>query len=205
MRATNVNLGASVRGPARRGALGKQAARHGLLVVAVPALAYAIARPLVDSDALGLTIAGAIPIAYEIVLVLSQRRLDPIALLVSIGFAVACVASLLSGGSSLPLKLHEATITFLIGLVLLLAALVRRPLPLGPLLRMPGRDGPHDGLLSALVGGFLVLHAMLHLALAVSLSTTSYLIAGRAINLATILIGGACLIAYRKRMAAPAA
>ena len=94
-------------------------------------------RPLVSSGALALAIAGAIPIAYSIVLALAKQRIDYLVLLTAAGFAIACLISLLTGGSSLPLKLHEALITFGIGIVLLIAALISRPLPLGRLARIP--------------------------------------------------------------------
>jgi hypothetical protein len=68
---------------------------------------------------------------------------------------------------------------------------------------MPRVTPQLDTTLSVMVGAFLVLHALLHLALAVSLSTSQYLVAGRAVNLATILAAALCLFAYRRRMPPP--
>jgi hypothetical protein len=118
----------------------------------------------------------------------------------SIGFALGCLASLLAGGSSLPLKLHEAAVTFALGLVLLGAVLIRRPVPMGRLLRVPGADRRLDATLSVMVGGFLILHALLHVALAVSMSTTTYVVAGRIVNWATIALGATALYAYLRRV-----
>lgn len=162
-----------------------------------PVVAYALVRPIVSSDALGLAIAAAIPLLYGIVLALVRRRVDPFAGLVAVGFSLACLISVLAGGSSLPLKLHEAFIAFGIGLVLLFASLLRRPLPTARLLRVAQPDRQFDGALGAMIGGFLVLHALLHLALAVSLSTSSYLVAGRAIDWGTIALGVIGLAAFR--------
>jgi hypothetical protein len=58
--------------------------------------------------------------------------------------------------------------------------------------------------LSVLVGGFLVLHALLHLALAVLLPTSTYVVAGRLINWATIGLGAATLYGYLRRARRPA-
>jgi hypothetical protein len=166
-----------------------------------PVAAYAIVRSLVSSDALALAVATAFAVLYSIALALIQRRVDLLAALSVVGFSLACVASVLSGGSALPLKLGEAPMTFGIGLVLIIAPLVQRPLPLGRLLRVPFPDRQIDGTLGAIVGSFLVLHAVLHFALAVSLSTSSYLVVGRIIDLGAVALGVLGLSAYRRTLA----
>ncbi len=168
-------------------------------VLAVPAIVYFAVRPWVASDAVALAVAGALPIGYQIVLVAVRRRIDVWALVSGLGFAVGCLVALLAGGSSLPLKLHEAAVTFVAGLVLLGAVLLRRPVPLGRLLKVPGADRRLDMTLSVLVGGLLVLHALLHLALAVLLPTSTYVVAGRLINWVTIGLGAAALYGYLRR------
>jgi hypothetical protein len=97
-----------------------------------------------------------------------------------------------------------AAVTFVVGLVLLGAALVRRPVPLGRLFRVPGADRRLDGTLSVMVGGFLALHALLHLALAVTLPTAVYVLAGRGIDLGTLALGAACLWFHLRRLRATA-
>lgn len=171
-----------------------------LVVSAVPTVAYFAVRPWVGSDAAGLAIAGAIPAAYAIVAALARRRAELWAAATALGFALGCLASLLAGGSSLPLKLHEAAVTFLLGVVLLGAALARHPLPVGRMLKVPGAGRAVDASLSVMAGGFLVLHALLHLALALTLSTTAYLTAGRAVSWATLAVGGLCLYGYLRRL-----
>ena len=169
-------------------------------VLAVPAIAYFAVRPWVGSDAVALAVAGAIPIGYQIVLVAVSRRIDVWALVSGLGFAVGCLVSLMAGGSSLPLKLHEAALTFIAGLVLLGAVALRRPVPLGRLVKVPGTDRRLDTSLSVLVGGFLVLHALAHLALAVLLPTSTYVVVGRLINWSTVGLGAACLYGYLRRI-----
>lgn len=165
-----------------------------------PVLAYAIVRPLVGSDALALGIAGAIPVVYSIGLAAVRWRIDPLALLTAIGFSLACLASVLAGGSSLPLKLHEAAITFGIALVTLVAVVIGRPLPAGRFLRVPSATRAIDSALGAMIGGFLVLHALVHLALAVSLSTGSYVVASRVVDWGTLAIGALGLSAWLRHL-----
>ena len=178
----------------------RAALRRTALIMLAPVLAYGIVRPLVGSEALALGIAGAIPVVYSIVLAAVRRRIDPLALLTAIGFSLACVASVLAGGSSLPLKLHQAAITFGIGLVMLVAVVIGRPLPAGRLLRVPSATREIDSALGTMIGGFLVLHALLHLTLAVSLSTGSYVVASRVVDWGTLAIGALGLSAYLRHL-----
>lgn len=180
----------------------KAAVRRAAALMAAPVAAYALVRPLVSSDALGLGIATAIPIVYSGVLAVARRRIDPLAVLSAAGFSLACAVSVLAGGSSLPIKLHEALITFAVGLALLVAVLIRRPLPIARLLRVPNADPQVDGRLGTIVGGFLVLHATLHIALAASLPTSSYLVAGRVIDWGTVALGILGASAYMRRIRA---
>lgn len=165
----------------------------------VPLIVYFVIRPSLDSDAAALAISGAVPAVWTIALVLVRREVDLWAMLTSVGFAAACVASLLAGGNSLPLKLPEATVTFLVGVVLLVTALIGRPLPVGRALRVPDADRRLDLTLSTMIGCFLVLHALLTLTLALTMSTATYLTAGRAVNWATIAVGALGLYGYVHR------
>lgn len=177
--------------------------RRAARLVALPALAvivYFLVRPSLASDAAGLAIAGAIPVCYTIAAVLIRRRVDLWATLTSVCFAISCIASLLADGSTLPLKLHEAAVTFVLGVVLLCTTLARRPLPVGRVLKVAHADRSLDTALSLIIGSFLVLHALLHLALALTLSTDSYLTVGRVLDWATIGVGVACIYMYLRRL-----
>lgn len=180
----------------------QQAVRLLLASAAGPAAYFAV-RPFVGSDTAGLAIAGAVHAAYTIAFALLRRRMDPWSLLNAVGFALACVVSLLAGGSSLPMKLPEASATFLAGMILLGTVLARRPLPVGRLLKVPHADQRLNATLSAVAGAFLVLHALLTLTLAMTLPTATYLVAGRAVNWATIAAGAlslyGCLLRLRRR------
>lgn len=186
---------------------GSQAGRAGrrrvLQMLAAPLVSvvvYFAVRPAVGSDAAALAVAGAGPAAYAIAAVVIRRRVDLVAVLTAASFAVGCVASLLAGGSSLPLKLHEAAVTFVLGIVLLVAVLARRPLPVSRALKVAHAERTTDATLSVIVGSFLILHALLHLALALILSTGAYLTLGRVVSWATLGIGALCLWAYLRRL-----
>jgi hypothetical protein len=56
--------------------------------------------------------------------------------------------------------------------------------------------------LDAIIGSFLVLHSLLHFALAATLSTSSYLVAGRLVNGATLAIGAVFLFAFLRHLRA---
>ncbi len=174
------------------------------VVVLGPALLYAAVRPAVSSDAVGLAIAGALPLLYAIVLALWRRRMDALAVLSGLGYGLGCLGSVLSGGTALPLKLHEAGFTFALGVVLLVAILIRRPLPLGRLLRLNQPSPAQDTTLGVLVGGFLILHALVHVVLAVTLPTASYLVVSRIVGWGTIVVGAGCLSLYLRGQRRPA-
>jgi hypothetical protein len=167
--------------------------------VVAPALVYLLIRPSVSSDSAGLAIAGAIPVIFIVVTLLWQRRVDFLALVAAVGFGMGCLASVLLGGNSLPLKLHDAVVTFSAGMILLCAVLIRRPIPLGRLLRVPDATKQLDASLGAMIGGFLVLHALLRLTLALTLPTSTFVVTSRAVGWGTIAVGAFCLRPYLRR------
>src|SRR5262245_52392078 len=69
--------------------------------VVVSVFAYSLARPHVDSDTAALAIAGAIPALWTVAMLAWTRRLDPIGLLATTGFAIALIVTVVAGGRSL--------------------------------------------------------------------------------------------------------
>jgi hypothetical protein len=169
------------------------------VAVVAPAVAYGVVRPMVGSDAAALAAAGAIPLGYNVVLAVSRRRIDRLGVLSALSLALGCLLSALLHGDALPLKLKLASVTFVVGVILLTGVLVRRPIPLGRMLRIPP-SLRIDSTLGALIGGFLVLHALLHLALAVLLSTQAYVVASPIIDWGTLGLGFLALRAYVRRL-----
>jgi intracellular septation protein A len=178
--------------------------RRAAVVLVAPLLVYLLLRPYVTSDAIALVLAGAIPSGYCLGLAVVKHRVDPLALISALGFVAACLVTVLANGSSLPLKLHEAVITFGVGIVLVAGVLVRRPLPVARLLRVVDAPDGLDRNLSLMIGVFLILHALAHLVLALSLPTSTYLVASRVVNWGSVAIGGIGLSAYLRRFRRPA-
>jgi hypothetical protein len=174
--------------------------RHAAFTMVLPLLLYAVVRPHLSSDALALAVAGTVPVMATIVLARQRRALDILSLLSAVAFTLACLISVMSGGSALSLKLHEAVVTFTIGSVLLLAVFVRRPFPIGRLLRFPSATAEIDGTLGTVTGGFLVLHAVIHAVLALLLPTGGYLVASRLVSLAMIALALLTLASYRRHL-----
>jgi len=163
-----------------------------------------VLRPDVVSDAIALGLAGAIPSGYCLGLAVVKHRVDPLALVSALGFVAACLVTVLANSSSLSLKLHEAVITFGVGIVLVAGVLVGRPLPVARLLRVVDAPNGLDRNLSLMIGGFLILHALAHLVLALSLPTSTYLVASRVVNWGSLAIGGIGVSAYLRRFRRPA-
>jgi hypothetical protein len=175
--------------------------RRAAVLFVAPVAVFAIVRPLVGSDALALAIAGAPPLLYALAVAVVGHRLDPVAAVSALSFAVACVVSALADGSSLPLKVHGAAITCGLGTVLLTAAAIGRPIPLGRLLNLGDPAPASTGRGTAILGALLVVHALVHVALAVELSTSSYLVVSRIVNWASLALAVVALSAYRARRA----
>jgi hypothetical protein len=102
-----------------------------MLVSAVlPLVVYALLRSRVGSDVEALAIGGAIPAAWVLVSLAWRRRVDWIALTSVVLLVLAVLLSLVSGGSSLPLKLREAVVTGVLGLACVGSVVAGKPLPL---------------------------------------------------------------------------
>jgi intracellular septation protein A len=153
----------------------------------IPAVVYLAIRHFVHSDTEGLAIAGALPLLYSAIEVLRVRKMDWIAFVSGVSFIAACIATLISHGSSLPLKLQEAPITAIAGVVLIGAMLIKKPLPIARFIRMPA-ELKLDPSLNLLFGFFLVIHAALHIVLAITLPTSQFVMAARIVDWGGVLL-----------------
>jgi hypothetical protein len=193
-----------------RGRLGRQRQRvlalRMLLCAVGPLVVYTVLRSYVKSDAVALAIGGAIPAVWVLVLAVWRRRLDWIALVAVVLFALAIVLSLLSGGSSLPLKIRGAVVTGAFGLACVVSVVAGKPLPLLVVQRRARRD-PEAGrlaqraladpvrrhaitVLTALIGITLLAAAAMRVILAATLSTSTFLSVSSIAQWAVIAIGG---------------
>lgn len=166
----------------------------------LPAVVYWLVRPHVGGDAAALAIGGAVPAAWTVLRLAGWRRVDPVALVGTVAFAAAAVVSVLTGGSSLPLKLHDAVVTGALGLACLVSVAIR-----WPLLRLLGRrlGTPHAlAAGTAIAGVTLVVHAAAHTLVALTLPTSSYVVVSRVVGLPIYAVGAVTLVWYLRRQAA---
>jgi len=168
-----------------------------LLNAFLPLAVYAILRPFVGSDLVALLIGVIIPIVVTLVKFVVRRRLDPIGVIAIAAFILLIAVLVLTGGNPLVLKLHEAIFTGPLGLIALVSAAIGRPLlGLIPPLRRSMRQR-QLAVLTALVGGTLVLHCLVVLVLALALPTTEFLAIGRVGGIAVVFAGFLGIRAYR--------
>jgi hypothetical protein len=161
-----------------------------------------------DNEALALAVAAGIPIAWTLSRFAVRRTVDPIGVLVAVGYGIAVLISILTDGSPLALELHEPALTGLLGLACLISVVVRRPLHSvmldvlahrNPDLRSraddPARRRPST-VVTALAGGTLVTHAAALVILALTVSLNSYLLLRHPIGLPILGLGAATLVWY---------
>jgi hypothetical protein len=180
----------------------------------IPALAYWSLRSPLHSDVAALAVGAVVPLGWSAVLAGWRRRVDPVALVSLAGLAVAVVVSLSVGGGVLPLLLRHAAVTGVAGTACLVSVAIRRPLLAAarPLLlrsahrgrRVTGETaGPpserYFGVLTTIVGVVLLAHALLTVALALTLPTGVYLVASRLAGWAATAIGALAVLWYVRR------
>ena len=105
----------------------RQLAPRLLIAGVLPFVAYAIIRPHLGSDAVGLTIVMVFPLGDILVERLRHGRFEPIGVLALIGIVVGIVGALALGGNDTLLKLRESSLTGVFGVLCLLSLLRPRP------------------------------------------------------------------------------
>jgi hypothetical protein len=178
-----------------------------------PLLAYYLIHSHVRSSALALALAGAIPVAYTLVMLAVRRRLDPLGVVSVVTFGIGVLVSWASGGSPLAIELQDPGTTGLIGIAFLVSVAVGRPLhPV--LLRLLGRgDARYAGIASraqrqtsmmvtAIIGLTLTARAIALTILALTQSTTAYVTLQHPVGLPFLGLGFAALVCYRRRLQA---
>jgi hypothetical protein len=171
------------------------------VAIVVPVIAYWLGRPHVGGDTAALAIAGAIPAAWTAGRLAWRNRLEPVGVVGVVGFGAALLVSALSGGSALPLKLQDSVVTGVIGLACLASVALRRPL-LAVLLRLLRRAAPAGRPLAAIttiIGATLLVHAVAHAIVALTLPTSAYLVLSRLVGVPIYLAGAVVLLWYVRR------
>lgn len=167
-----------------------------------PLAVYELISPHLHSDLLALTISAAIPAVVTIGTYLFRRRVNVIALISVIGFAIGLAVSVFTGGNELAIKLHEPALTGLAGLIFLGSVAIGRPLFLF-VPRLLGRSTTPDkhraNVLSLILGATLLLHATVITILATTMPTSTFLALSRPIGLPIVAIGVAVMFFYARR------
>lgn len=178
----------------------------------VPLVAYLVIRPYVGSDVIALLITGAIPLVVTLGKFLVNKRLDVIGVISLVSFVIAVVVQLLAGGNGLFLKLHMTVVMGPVGVLFLLSALVGRPLFLvifklvasrNPKLASRIPDKRRATVFTLIIGAMLTVHAIVQIALAVTLPTAAFLAVSNPVGYGIIFAGVAVLLWARRRMPRP--
>jgi hypothetical protein len=181
-----------------------------LINFVAPLLAYYLIHSHVRSSALALALAGAIPVAYTLVMLAVRRRLDALGVVSAATFGLGVLVSWASGGSPLAIELQDPGTTGLLGIAFLASVAIGRPLhPV--ILRLLGRGDPrYAGLadraqhttsmvVSAIIGLTLTARAVALTILALTQSTTAYVTLQHPVGLPFLGLGFAALVFYRRR------
>jgi hypothetical protein len=184
----------------------------------LPLIVYALLRPFLASDALALAIAGAIPALRTVVLWIGRRRVDWIGAYAVLGFSLALAITVILAGNAFLLEVHGSLLTGTVGLILLVSLAFRKPLlepilrafmshtPQSSMIQESASDDPVDHqrlterspILTTVIGLALFGNALVHVILALTLPTATFLALSRLATLA-ILGGGAALLAWLRR------
>ncbi|HET9690346.1 MAG TPA: VC0807 family protein [Acidimicrobiales bacterium] len=182
----------------------------------VPLVTYHLVRAHVGSDAVALAWAGVPAAGYVLARLARTRRVDPIGALMLAGFAVGVAASLALGGDAFVLKIRESAFTVVFGALCLVSLRAARPMMfhIGKALSAgddPDRRAAYDRLLdsehgrqafrtiTAVWGCGLVAECAVRVALAVSLSTSLFLVVTPAIQFACFCAMFGFTVAWARR------
>jgi hypothetical protein len=106
-----------------------QLSRYRLLAgLVLPLGAYLVIRAAIGSATGALAITEAIPATWLLVVGITRRRFDPIAVVSTLTVAIALAAYALTGGDPLALKLRRGAVTGTLGIAALASVALGRPL-----------------------------------------------------------------------------
>jgi hypothetical protein len=160
------------------------------LVIAnlVPLAIYFRLHAAGASDTKALAYAWVVPVVWTFGASLARRRLSVPGLLGTLGYGTALFISVFLGGGALPLKLHHAVVSGILGLVCLGSVALRRPVLELVAAARRARIGP--GMqrrlrrVTLVVGGACLANAALQTILALTLSTSAFLVANFVVHVA---------------------
>lgn len=181
-----------------------------------PLSAFVVFRQTLGNATEALVIAEALPVLGALAYGMSRRRIEPAVAIAATGFAVALLLTVALGGDALPLELHRALFPGAVGLACLISLVAGHPLlaiaaaklaqarpETAPTAR-PRLDTPgarHSlAVLTAIIGVTMTADAATQVALAFTVSTSTFGVVARVASWGIIGIGLAVCALYARRM-----
>ncbi len=140
----------------------------------------------VASDTEALALAWFIPVVWTLGSSLWQRRLDVFGLFGVVAYGIALAISIFFGAGALPLKLHRALVTGVVGLVCLISFAVGKPIFV-LFTRRSVKNTAHATQIEVALADPLVVRRISNLTLAIVLSTSAFLVATTVIHVAALV------------------
>lgn len=179
----------------------------------VPLLSYDLIRPRIGSSAMALALAGAIPVAYTLGILVVRRRLSPVGVVGAVSFGIGVLISWASGGNTLALELQDPALLGAIGIAFLVSVAIGQPLhPV--VLRLLGRSDPRytdiasraqhrtSMVTTAILGVTLLAHAVAVAVLALTQPVSTFVALQHPVGLPVFGLGIAGLFLYHNRLQA---
>jgi hypothetical protein len=178
---------------------------------AAPLLAYHLIRPHVGSSASALALSGAIPVVYTLATLAIARRLNPIAVVGVISFALGVLVSWAFGGSVLALELEDPVFFGLIGLAFLGSLAAGRPLHRVVLGWLSRTSAQYKGIaeraqyktsviVTSIIGVTLLVHSVAVAVLALTRPVSTYNSLQNVVGLPVFAAGFVVMMTYRGRL-----
>jgi hypothetical protein len=177
-----------------------------------PALVYLLLRPVVGSDVVALAVGTAVPVAVTLAVLAWRRRVDPVGVVAAVGYGIALLVAVLSGGNTVLLELQDAVITGPLGVICLVSVAIGKPLHL-LVMRVLARRRPElqvavtgagqrhrSAVFTSLVGATLTIHAAVLLVLALTVPTSLFVVLSRPVGLPILALGVCAMVWYRNRV-----
>jgi hypothetical protein len=99
-----------------------------LAALVLPLAAYLLIRAAIGSATGALAITEAFPATWLLVVGITRRRLEPVAVVATVSVAIALAAYALTGGNPVALKLQRGVVTGTLGIAALASVALGRPL-----------------------------------------------------------------------------